>query len=581
MGFLLKINSKEIQGITIEQWDRTASSRGGFFSYYAQEHLAKAFSVGDEAYIVLGDLIAEQNQALDFDYISNAVKTNSVYKLPGIFYIIRINKPKGFIHIYSSLFNLLPIYYCVDGSEIIASSCISKIIEFKGRDFFEIDKQYILERLFFNYSLFNRTHFEQIKLVKANYFLQIEETVREVKQFEISDLFVKTPIKGRGVLKQLSKLFVQRAKTYLPNEKFALSFTSGFDGRTLLSISQHYSMEVNAYAFGTKDSDDLTIPQQQAELLKIPFDSILLNSNYVHNYSFQKGMEMIERSCGTASFARAHYVYAAEILSQSTNYMITGNFGSELFRAMHNPGVMVSKELIDIFSSRNDDDWISKLRNSKKWSYLNPEADFEDAFKGLIASIKEFKGKINHLSINQAFYVFVLDEVFRKYFGPEIKMQQYYIVNRTPFIDYQFVEFLFKTYYCGLYSDFFTNNPIKRFKGQLLYAHILKEVKSPLFDMQTGKGYKPSDLLTHVGKINLVANLIRKKFFKKNVSIDPYAVSQSFKFNKGKWKSVPVLNEIYNENYISEKLNNSENADDLLINIISTNYYLSKMSDYG
>lgn len=581
MEFILRLNNTENKGVTFEQWDKTSSLNGDFIAYNARKDLVSIVEREDEVFLVLGDLILEPNKSLNFEFISNAVKSNSVYKLPGIFYIIYINKTKSCSQIYSSLFNLLPIFYCVDGNEIILSSCISKIIELKGRDFFDIDKQYILERLFFNYSLFERTHFKQIKLVKTNHFLQIDEDIREVKQLEISDLFVKKPIKGRGVLKELSKLFIQRAKSYLPHETYALSFTGGFDGRTLLSVSQHNNKEVIAYAFGTKGSEDVTIPQKQAELLNMPFHPILLKQHYVEKNSFQRGIEMIEKSSGAASFGRAHYVYAADILSQSTNYVITGNFGSELFRAMHNPGVMVSRELIDIFSAQSDDEWIDKLKNSPKWCYLNQEVDFQDAFKGLIASINEFKGKTNYLPINQAFYVFVLDEVFRKYFGPEIKMQQYYIVNRAPFIDYQFVESLFKTFYCGLYSDFFTSNPIKRLKGQLLYAHILNEVKSPLLNMQTGKGYKPSDLLTQEGKINLVANLIRKKFFKKNFPIDPYAVFQSLKYNKGKWRAVPVLNEIYNENYISEKLNNLENSDDLLINVISTNYYLSKMSDYG
>lgn len=114
---------------------------------------------------------------------------------------------------------------------------------------------------------------------------------------------------------------------------------------------------------------------------------------YIHkNFLSMLVKNLIDLTDGLASFARAHYLFAAESLSQSVNYMITGNFGSELLRAMHNPGVMISHELIGIFETASKDFWINSLRNSPKLRFIQKN-NFTKELEELIEEIDQFKSK--------------------------------------------------------------------------------------------------------------------------------------------------------------------------------------------
>ncbi len=573
MHFLLKKNLSSNSRIKIIHFDNYFN-QSNIFTIQRINQKVETYSIGKKYIYILGDLITELSQERSFDLFNKAIQKNLIHRFGGFFYLVYIDLESNQINIFSSLFNILPVYYCVINNEITVSSNIGMILKSVDRKF-SIDKQYILERVLFNYSLFNRTYFQELKLLKSNHYLNIDENVKEKKQFDITDLYVKKPKKGRKVLNQLADLFIKCSEKYFPDEKYALSFTGGFDGRTLLSVSKYFGKDFFTYSFGSITSEDLIIPKSQAKDLNIEFKPFYLDEKYISNESFNCGIALIEKTEGNASFSRAHYLYSVKNLSKDVKYILTGNFGSELFRAMHNHGVMISQELINIFKF-NDEEWIKLVKSSNKLNYLN-KSEFEKELEQVIKEIIEFKNEYSGLSTNEFFYVYVLNEVFRKYFGPEIYMQRYYLNNRSPFLDFGFIEELFATNYCGIYSDFLTSNPIKRFKGQLIYSHIIKKTYSPLLNVITGKGYKPKSLLTKLGKIELVTNLIRKKITKNNsMNYDSFSVERAFRFNNSQWSNTQFLSKLYNTAYIKNKLKKPPEDRDTLYNIISINNYLSK-----
>lgn len=523
--------------------------------------------------IVLGDLVYFNDSKLSFDFLYTAVKSNKVHEFGGFFYLIYIDDNK--LQLYSSLFNILPVYFYENENEILVSSKLELIVaQFSRKP--KINRKYLLERVLFNYGLFNDTYFEGIKLLKANHYLNIITNLQEVTQFSINDLYTSNYIKGTRVLNNLSDYFIELTKYFLPNEKYALSFTGGFDGRTLLAISKYYNHDFIAYAFGSEESNDLKLPRRQSRNLGVTFESILLNEKYVQNFSYDAGRKLIDLTDGLASFARAHYLFAAESLSQNVNYMITGNFGSELFRAMHNPGVMISYELIEVFKNYNKDTWVNVLKNSSKLCFIQ-NSNFEKELDEIIDEIDQFKNSYKKLDLNQFFYIHVLAEIFRKYFGPEIVMQSNFLSNRSPFLNFNFIKELLKSYYCGVYSDFFTDNPIKRFKGQVLYAHIIKNAYPKLLTYYTDKGYKPASLLSNFGKLELLYNFGKKKLSQsKNKKSDFYAVRNAFNNNKEKWLSNPILEDYYDKDYIKKSIS-SYRDQNLIYNILSSNYYLNQL----
>jgi len=528
----------------------------------------------NEKIIILGDLVTDDKN-LSYETLKNAADKLRVHHYGGFFYLIYLETTSKKIKIFSSFLNILPIYYFTNNEKLVVSSSL-KLLKKLLRKNLNINRKYLCEKILFNYSLFEQTIFQEIKLLPTNTYLIIDQVVSLKSFLQIQDLFSDEYTKGQKILDHLSDLFIASSKKYLPEEEFALSFTGGFDGRTLLAVSKYYKKNFFTYSFGSKTSKDLIIPMHQSKLLGIKFIPIYLNDEYINNFSYSAGKQMIELSDGQSSFGRAHYCYAADRLKDHVNKVITGNFGSELFRAMHNPGVMISQSLISFFKSKFIEEWIKQLKSTTVWKLLQRNG-LHGEISSIADSLAKFKKYNTFENPNKTFYVFVLNEVFRKYFGAEIYMQRNFLNNRTPFLDFEFIQALFKTYYCGLQSDFFTHNPIKRFKGQLLYAHIIKKAFPDLLKLKTIKNYKPKDLLTVSGKLVLLKNKLLQIGENRSSEVDPYAVQKAFIRNEIAWTSQNNKSNYLDIKYIVELYRSNKLNLDLTITMLSLENYLSSI----
>jgi len=167
--------------------------------------------------------------------------------------------------------------------------------------------------------------------------------------------------------------------------------------------------------------------------------------------------------------------------------------------------------------------------------------------------------------------LFVFEELFRKYFGAEIVNQFKCLKNRTPFLDIEFLKALFKTELSGIYSEFFEHNPFKRYKGQVLYAHIIRKAYPDFGKIMTDKDYKPDDLINIFGKFNILEGYLKQKVFKKEICHDPFSVNNAWEANKEYWLKIPASKELFNLG------NNNLCIDkEILFRILSLSYIADK-----
>lgn len=163
-----------------------------------------------------------------------------------------------------------------------------------------------------------------------------------------------------------------------------------------------------------------------------------------------------------------------------------------------------------------------------------------------------------------------MEEVFRKYFGAEMINQFRHVRNRTPYLDIDFLKEIFRTDLAGIHSGFFEHNPLKRYKGQILYSHIIRKAYPEFGKMMTDKGYRPDDLLTLAGKARVIKGYYHKKTGKSISAPDPNSVSLAWETNRHYWMRVPVPEEYFRLTGISGKM--SEN---LLYRICSLSYCMN------
>jgi asparagine synthase (glutamine-hydrolysing) len=497
-------------------------------------------------FYLLGDLINKERLN---------VQPFNIFDLKGNFYLIYHSEKS--VEIYNSLFSVLPIYYSQKHSVI--SNSISQIFNYSLTSN-SIEKKFILENLIFNYGLFDRSLYKEIHLLPSNSYIRINDKnhFEIVKHTFITDFFPNSMSSGKKTLDILAGSFIQNVSKYFPPEPFSITFTGGFDGRTLVACAQNERKEFRTCSFGIYGNDDVDLPHRQAALLNIPYSCYSLNSDSYLTSGFQFHVDqLISHSPGFNAFLYPHFSYLAHQESEKCSCLVTGYFGSELFRALHITGALSSELLKQLFVTKDDKLFVKSVRESRRLELLNLEF-FKVELEELIEELVEYRRHLNNeLSLNQQFYVFVFEEMFRKIFGTLITAQSEFIRIRTPFLDFEFIISLLSSSFAGINNDFFTHNPMKRFKGQRVYAEIIRRTNPVIYKQMTGKGYAPADLANPLRYPKILIPYLHKKIIKNNQpeNLDNLGIISGIKKNKFQFdKSINSENDYFNIQLLRAKL---------------------------
>lgn len=573
MNFLIKIHKS--QGAVIHEFRNLdilirEKNKHRSFLYCDQNYMSKFTDRQGNLLFWIGDCIPPSgyhNRENFLNALISKFQIDSLVFSGGFFYCIRINKSiNKSLEIYNSFLSILPIYYYEAYDHYIVSSSaflIATILDNQP----VISKRFMLEKLLFNYPLSNISLFREINLVPSNCHLEISGQLRIVKNFEIKDWFNEDPYKWEKSKEHLINFSIQRIRSYCPDDLFFISFTSGFDSRTLVSTALYHRKNFETYSFGIEESKDIQIPKDQVKHFNIIHNSYYLDANDHLHKCLQNGLELVKLSEATANFARSHYVWAVKQIAKKSGVFMTGNFGSELFRAFHNTGVVVSPLLYYMFAEKNLMKITNNLEKRSELSFIN-----KDIFKDELQELKDYLNnehkKINPNNINKSFYLFIFNEVFRKYFGAEIKMQLNYALNRSPFIDPELVKEVLKTEVAGIYSKFYENNPLKRLKGQLFYAEVMKRTCPTMLKLKTGRGYGPGDLLTRSGKIKIALSYLHKKT-RTSQDADSFGVDLCLQSKKEVLRSLKDKSGMFKLNNLSSFLHGNSWQQNQIINVVS------------
>lgn len=530
---------------------------------------------------VWGDPISTKNiPGFAAGIADEAAIHNLLKSIPGHFYYLLFDKNLQAFSAGNSLFGILPLYYAAADQALILSDDPLEIAKHIGNR--KINKRFILENILFNYPLTNQSCVVGIHLLPANSFIHYTHGTSKIcKHTCMENYYSARPRAWKKSLHELSDLFIERSEKYFPDEISLISLTGGFDGRTLTACGLMHKKSIATYSFGSDESEDVQIASKLSAQANIPFHCLALNEAYVKNDSLSAGLEFIDKAAGTAAFARAHYLYAVKKLTKLTPFIVTGNFGSEIFRTAHSAGPVINHNLYSFFNSKNCDEAIAGIKNSTEFDWLNKDA-FKNEWDALIEDLRQlprFNRKYDDLSTNQRFYITVFEEILRKYFGAEMVNQFYYLNNRTPFLDFEFFIRILQTELSGVYSGFYEQNPIKRFKGQILYSHIIRKAWPSFGKNMTDKGYCPDDLQGMAGKIRIAKAYFNKKYFRKGRnSYDPYAVQSAFRYNSSFFKSIRLDKELFNLRAFGEAFEQVNMSNGFFIGL-SQAFYYNKLRD--
>jgi hypothetical protein len=246
--------------------------------------------------------------------------------------------------------------------------------------------------------------------------------------------------------------------------------------------------------------------------LSYEYVPIHLDYDYGNSIFPKYAKDCIIRSDCRSTLARAHYLYALDVLSRRVGVVLTGNCGSELIRPVHVTGEVISANTRTFFRLLDSEGISSTFDHFSIPRYFARE-DVLQMKDSICESLQANALTKEGLTLNQRFYYFLTKEVFRKYFGTEMSMEDGYVHNRSPYLENDFIDFIFKTPLCGANYDFFENNPFIRINGQLLYARIIDNNNTRLAQFPTNRIYSPHDLLTGVGRVKAGFSFLYRKLF--------------------------------------------------------------------
>jgi len=506
--------------------------------------------------LILGDIILPNGSTKEqiIDRFDNEETFQVIKELGGHFYLLLWKEELSSLEIYTSYGSILPVYYACYSNETIVSSSVNRLADVSDTSK-KISKEFLIERLLFNYPVTNVSMLENIKRLKNNYTLVVGENCQVNKYFDNLELL---NLEKKESTQDLIDLFIDTVYRYAPSTNYYISFTGGFDGRTLLSVLLGKQRElITTYSFGRTESSDVKIPKLQAKKLGVPYYPFDLTNHDYLDKSISFGEEMIVSSSAEANYTRAHYLWAVSKIQDDSKYILSGNFGSEVLRSPHMTGIQFSDIAYKIIVGESVESIVKHIFSTDlKFVFAGMS---KSLLRDVIEQVYELDwAKYKTKDLNKKCYYFMLDEMLRRYFGPEIKAQAKYLYNRTPYYDFNFISELFKSKFSGLDSKFFEQNKIKRFKGQLLYANIIKRTNKELLHMTTGKGYKPIDLITLQGKLKITYS---KLFGHKNEVKDPFSTKHIAEKNKNYYdSSLKFIKDLGFDVQNFEKLTNTHKA---------------------
>ena len=262
-----------------------------------------------------------------------------------------------------------------------------------------------------------------------------------------------------------------------------------------LALTERSHREFLCYSYGMPGSRQIQIPIDISKRLGIDYTPVYLDEEFKENYE-KYALEALEASDGTASISRANFVYAFKKLCKVARVNITGLFGSEVIKPLHKANELVSQETIDLFTASDSDAAFRKaIQKIKETGYIKP--DVVDRYSGEINGIFRdvYIDKLKALGGVERFYIFLLEESARKYFIQEIRTEKSYVDTRTPYLDEDFLELIFRTPFAGAYKGALKKNPFLRRRSQEFYARIIQRTEPVLGEVLTDRSYAPNDLL--------------------------------------------------------------------------------------
>jgi hypothetical protein len=417
------------------------------------------------------------------------------YLIKGSYVIVMFDEREHKVNAYTDFLNVLPLYYAVDGDNLIISSNTALMLKRRWVDRTPDRLALVMQQLF-DYMLGECYFVKGIRRMEnARCYSFGTNGVKKQVYWDVEKLKHDKLLPKKKSLVLLGDQLKENVNLYADYAHPVLvSMTGGFDGRTNVAMLERDPKSFKCYSYGMAGSKQIMIPKKIADHIGIQYEPIYLDTEFVNEYSYLSNQASYF-SNGTAPLGFANKPYAYSILNCYSDTIITGLFGSEILRPMHNNGIQTNDQSYAIFLNKNIRKGIKEaIDNIKGFTFSDFNiCDYEEELYTYLT--EHYFDKYRRYDRLNCFFLFFIQEGIRKYFSQEMSLERVFVTTKIPYFDIDLVELIYQTTWAGLYNGFLGESKFKRRKGQLLYAHIMRRFMPEIMDIEMDRGYKPKSLL--------------------------------------------------------------------------------------
>ena len=417
------------------------------------------------------------------------------YFIKGSYVIIDFDENQRIISAYTDFLNVLPLYYAFSGANLILSSNTAMMLERPWIDKTADTLALTMQQLF-DYMLGEHYFVKGIRRMEnARRYRFGPDGLNKRVYWDVQNLKYDKLLPRKKALVLLGERLKKNVNMYANYaHPILVSLTGGFDGRANVAMLERDPDTYKCYSYGMPNSKQIRVPQKVADHIEINYDPIYLDSDFLEQYKLLSEQASYF-SNGTAPIGFANKPYAYSILNRYSDTIITGLFGSEILRPLHNIRIQVNDQSFAIFLNKDLREGIKiAIANLKGFSFsdFNPHDCEEDLYRFFK---KYYFDKYQKYDPITRFFFFIIQEGFRKYFSQEISIERVFLTTKFPYFDMDLVELIYQTPWAGIYNGFLGESKFKRRKGQLFYAHIMKKYCPKIMDIEMDRGYTAKSLL--------------------------------------------------------------------------------------
>lgn len=334
---------------------------------------------------------------------------------------------------------------------------------------------------------------EGVKELQAGRMLSLHQG--SLTESIYSDPFVLFPLTGEQLSEKeggalLTETLGKNVTSFTDGpHQTALALTGGYDSRSIAALTGEDFARYQYYSYGYPESWDIKIPRMLAKKNSLAYQVIDLSGAFRHQFA-KYAQKAIEMGDGIAEANRANYVYVYANHLEEKRSIISGLFGSELIKTPSSRGLFVDENILDILRADDPKAALDTLLQKTAESNQFEQNKLKEVSQALRERVLNNPFMVNDLPIAQKLFYFILMIGARKYFAKELKLERFYIRNKMPFFDIDFIQVLLKTPFPWVYNWSAEKNLLKNLKIHKVYANFVSQNKGLMNTIST-HGFEP------------------------------------------------------------------------------------------